>query len=120
MNLKKKLREFFSLSRKSKGGFTLVELIVVIAVLAILGGVAVPAYSGYVTKANKQADISLVTDIARSLTLQHYAHPGIEGGYVVLKADGSTAGYDVDAEGTVLVWQRCRRLSVMAGKKLVS
>lgn len=99
MNLKKKLREFFSLSRKSKGGFTLVELIVVIAVLAILGGVAIPAYSGYVTKANKQADISLATDIARSLTLQHYAHPGTEGGYVVLKADGSTAGYDVDAEG---------------------
>lgn len=32
-------------------GFTLVELIVVIAVLAILASAAVPAYSGYVSRA---------------------------------------------------------------------
>lgn len=38
---------------KSNGGFTLVELIVVIAILAILASVAVPAYSGYLDKANE-------------------------------------------------------------------
>ena len=48
-NLKKKLA--------ARGGFTLVELIVVIAILAILAGVAVPAYSGYVKKAEKAADL---------------------------------------------------------------
>ena len=36
---------------KSNGGFTLVELIVVIAILAILAGVAIPAYTGYIEKA---------------------------------------------------------------------
>jgi len=41
---------------KTKGGFTLVELIVVIAILAILAGIAVPAYSGYIEKANAAAD----------------------------------------------------------------
>ncbi len=50
MNFKKNFKRFFTLSR-SADGFTLVELIVVIAILAILGGVAVPAYSGYVKKA---------------------------------------------------------------------
>ena len=43
---------------KKNGGFTLVELIVVIAILAILAGVAIPAYSGYITKAQDAAVIT--------------------------------------------------------------
>ena len=60
---------------KKNGGFTLVELIVVIAILAILAGVAVPAYSGYVEKANMQADITLARDAANALALHYYADP---------------------------------------------
>ena len=42
---------------KSNGGFTLVELIVVIAVLAILAGIAVPAYGTYIEKAKAAQQI---------------------------------------------------------------
>lgn len=42
----------------SKSGFTLIELIVVIAILGILAGVAVPTYSGYIKKANDAAIIT--------------------------------------------------------------
>ncbi len=37
-------------------GFTLVELIVVIAILGILAGIAIPVYSGYINKANQAKD----------------------------------------------------------------
>ncbi len=45
---------------KSNKGFSLVELIVVIAIMAIIAGVAVPVYSGYITKANEGTDDNTV------------------------------------------------------------
>jgi len=105
--MKKKLKSFFTLKHKANDGFTLVELIVVIAILAILGGVAVPAYSGYVKKANMQADISLVSDIEHALTLAYYNQDLTDGtaGFIMLSPNEGESM--ADEEGyTVLAMEK--------------
>ena len=78
------LKNFFTLDVRNHKGFTLVELITVIAILAILSSVAVVGYSSYVTKANMQADRTLVEEIKNALILASYSDPGFKGGVVVL------------------------------------
>ncbi len=50
-------------------GFSLVELIVVIAIMAILVGVAVPVYTSYITKANNNVDAQLVEEIDHAIEI---------------------------------------------------
>ncbi|MDW7658966.1 MAG: prepilin-type N-terminal cleavage/methylation domain-containing protein [Bacillota bacterium] len=45
-----------SLTKKSKKGFTLIELVVVIAILGILAAILIPVISGFIQRANDAAD----------------------------------------------------------------
>ena len=78
--------------RKCTGGFTLVELIVVIAILAILAGVGTVAYTGYIKAANKGVDKQLIGDLIYASTLADYANPGLfenSVGMIILSTDGN-------------------------------
>lgn len=55
-----------SLKRK---GFTIVELVIVIAVIAILAAVLIPTFSSLVKKANQSADIQAVRQLNEAITL---------------------------------------------------
>ena len=48
-------------------GFSLVELIVVIAIMAILVGVAVPVYTSYITSANENVDRQAIGEIEHAI-----------------------------------------------------
>ena len=45
------------MKRNNKKGFTIVELVIVIAVIAILAGVLIPTFSGIIDKANESAAV---------------------------------------------------------------
>ena len=50
--------------RPGARGFTLIELVVVMAIMAILAAIAIPNYSEYIVRTNRSAVQSFVADIA--------------------------------------------------------
>lgn len=60
--------------KKNNKGFTLVELVIAIAILAILVGLLAPQYTKYVEKSRKSADASNMDEMVKAV--QVYAADG--------------------------------------------
>lgn len=72
-----------------KAGFTLVELIVVIAIMGILSGVGTAAYSGYVKRTNEGLDEALYQSILYAGEVGKYENPGVTGRIKVFKDESA-------------------------------
>ena len=63
--------------RMNKKGFTLIELIIVIAILGILAALAIPRFAGFTEKAKEADDEELVAIVLQSALLE-YASEGTD------------------------------------------
>jgi len=66
-------------------GFTLIELMIVVAIIAILAAIALPAYQDHVARTQLAESFSLSSD-ARTAIAMHYAYSG------TFPADNAEAG----------------------------
>lgn len=61
--------------KKNQQGFTLIELMIVVAIIAILAAIALPAYSDYTKKA-KVSEVILAASSARTAVAEYAAGTG--------------------------------------------
>ena len=99
----KRIREKIRKFRVSEKGFTLIELIVVIAIIGILAAIGTVAYSGYIESANQAADEQLAYDVSYAIKVgamdEGITDDETEYGYVVLTADSMYLDGFSDGDG---------------------
>lgn len=98
-------------------GFTIVELVIVVAVIAILAAVLIPTISGLIKTAQTSADVTLVKNVnlilaterateGKNVTMQDALDDALEGGYDVTKLSPTNSDnlilWDQDSDNFVL------------------
>jgi type IV pilus assembly protein PilE len=88
---------------KKQKGFTLIELMIAVVIVAILASIAIPSYSAYITRSNRRAAQATMMEIA---TRQHqifaanraYAASASDLGYTLPPEVSAHYSFDIDLD----------------------
>jgi type IV pilus assembly protein PilA len=117
--------------KKTQQGFTLIELMIVVAIIGILAAIAIPAYQDYTIRAQVSEGLSLA-DGAKTAVAEFYTNRGefpdnnesaglaaktdIKGNYVDSVGTGATDG---SADGVIEVTFGNKANTAIQGQKLL-
>ena len=87
---------------KKNGGFTLVELIIVIAILAILSTGAIAGYSAYIKSANNAAVEAVLSDISTGSVLANAEAGNVKSINVVAGTGNNAANIQITVTAVTL------------------
>ncbi|MGC9461867.1 pilin [Vibrio genomosp. F10] len=76
---------------KKQKGFTLIELMIVVAIIGVLSAIAVPAYKDYVTKSQASSALATIKSLVTSAELIIQEEGSISGGVDLLGISSSSS-----------------------------
>ena len=93
--------------RKAQQGFTLIELMIVVAIIGILAAIALPAYQDYTVRA-KVSELVLAADSCKTSVTEYFQSQGsLPGSITAAGCDNQKSTYvtslDVGANGVITV-----------------
>lgn len=93
---------------KKAKGFTMIELMIVVAIMAILAAIAIPSYRKYVIRANRTEAVSALTDLSNREERFFYSN------------NRYTSGIAADLNGTSTMGTKDYTFAVVASAASVS
>ena len=93
------------MKRSTKKGFTIVELVIVIAIIAILAAVLIPTFASLIQKANVSKDTQLVRNLNTALVADNAEHKTMQSALDAAAAFGYDVGkINASATGNEILW----------------
>ena len=103
----------------NKKGFTVVELVIVIAVIAILAAVLIPTFAGIIAKANQSADQQAVRDMNTRLAMSSKKPTSVDEVIEILVAEGYQGDLTTYFAGYSLAWIASENVVVLVENEAI-